>query len=435
MFAGFLPTAVIGAAEAPAGAGAALRAAFRSLGFDPGAPGCSFFVVTSDIHAERHHAHLAEHVACWNALVPKPSFVVALGDFAYINNCFGHRPTREQAARSAARQFGAVRRLLSDGLRRDIARVYVVGNHDTYLGEPDRDLWRAYFPDQPPFCAFDACGIRFVKWDGGVDGIFGDRQETWIRRTVAAVPATQPLVILVHQPSVGSCGMERDIGRVAKAVLAGRPGVTWMLAGHVHGNGQNLWTLPGGGRLAVATHTMDERGWWAYGVREGRIVARVFKGEGAAFVPGLDLAAWRCRGGIPTAYEGRTDVVWNAFVGSPAERACRVRLEKTADNGGWFFYVGTTVHRFPKARIAPAATRFAILGTLRGHRKTHAPATCFLSADGTAWTEVPPSGPAKVDVNEFPIPPQLVGASVLHVRYEAFGFACDTCVAGYAFLR
>lgn len=429
---GGLAAGLLPAADAPAG-GDTLAAAFRSLGFDPAAPGCTFFVVTSDIHAERHHARLAEHVAAWNALSPKPAFVAALGDFGYVSGCFGDRPTPARAAQNAAAQFGAVRRILSEGLRPDVARVYVVGNHDTYLGEEDRALWRAYFPDQPPYCAFDACGIRFVKWDGGVDGIFDARQESWIRATVASVPAAQPLAILVHQPSVGQRGMERDVGRVAKEVLAGRPGVTWLLGGHGHANGQALWDLPGGGRLAVAMHTMDAKGWWAYGVRDGRIVARVFKGTDAAFAPGADVAAWRRRGEIPTAFAGRADVAWRAFVGSPDERACRVRLEKTADNGGWLFYVGTVRHRFPKARLAPRATRFAMLGSLCGKRGTREPARCFLSADGETWTEVARRA-VREEVNEFPIPSALVGAETLHVRYEAFGFGCDECVAGYAFL-
>jgi len=409
------------------------KAAFAALGFDPEAPGCSCFAVTSDIHAVRHHEHLAEHVAFWNAMRPRPVFVAALGDFGHVNSSFGHRPTKEEAAKNASAQFGAVRDILSQGLDPAIRRVYVVGNHDTYLGEDDRALWRAHFPDQPPYCAFDACGIRFLKWDGGVDGIIDAKQEAWIRAAVASTPASTPLVVLVHQPSVGSCGMERDIGRVAKTALAGRAGLTWLLGGHAHGNALALWDLPGGGRLAVATHTMDASGWWLYGVRNGAIVARLFKPEGKAFACGSDAAKLRSRGEIPLAYQGRTDVAWNVFVGSPEERACRVKFEKTADNGGWLFYVGTTHHRFPKAKVAPRATRFAILGNLIGKRKTREPAKLFLSADGAAWTEVKRSA-VRRDVNEFPIPAGLVGAETLHARYEAFGYGCDECLAGYAFL-
>ena len=46
--------------------------------------------------------------------------------------------------------------------------------------EGDLALWREYFPDQPPYCAFDACGLRFVKWNGACDGIIDAVQEKWI---------------------------------------------------------------------------------------------------------------------------------------------------------------------------------------------------------------------------------------------------------------
>ena len=425
--AAFLPTALCAAEDD-------WKAAFRSLGFDPDAEGSEYFILTSDIHAEKHHQRLAGHVAFWNAMDPKPAFVAALGDLGYINTCFGHRPTPKQAAANAEKQFGAINAILTDGLRKDVRRVYVVGNHDTYLGEDNRAIWLKYFPDQPPYCAFDACGLRFVKWDGGVDGIIAADQEKWILDECARCPKDRQLVVMVHQPAVGSCGMERDIGRVAKAALAGRPGVTWMLCGHAHCNAFSRWDLPGGGTLAMATHTMDEKGWWAYGVRGGRIVARIFKAEGkTAFSRETMPESFKSRGEIPLAWQGREDVVWNVFVGSPEEKACRVKFEKTGDNGGWLFYVGTTLYKFPKGRVAPKATRYAILGNLSGRRKTKEPARCLLSADGENWTETRRSALAR-NVNEFPIPPELAGAETLWVKYEGFGFGGDECHAAYAFL-
>lgn len=410
------------------------KTAFRSIGFDPDAPGSSWFAVTSDIHAEKHHGHLAAHVAEWNAMDPKPELVCALGDFGYLNNCFGHRPSPQKAAESAERQFGAINTILSDGLSRDVRRAYVVGNHDTYLGEENRDLWRKHFPDQPPFCVFDACGLRFVKWDGGVDGMIGPEQEKWIMDECAKCPKERQLVVLVHQPSVGMCGMERDIGRVAKGALAERPGVTWLLGGHNHCNAFARWDLPGGGTLAVATHTMDRHGWWAYGVKGGRIVARLFKAEGRRLFSREKMPdEFASKGEIPLAWQGRNDVVWHAFVGTPVEKSCRVRLENTGDNGGWLFYVGATLYKFPKGKVAPKATRYAILGRLSGKRDTKEPAKCFLSSDGESWVETKRSAVAN-DVNEFPIPPELVGAETLWARYDGFGLGADECHAAYAFL-
>ncbi len=425
--AAFIPTAFCAESED-------WKGAFRSVGFDPDAAGSSIFVLTSDIHAERYHEHLAEHVAFWNSMEPKPVFLGALGDIGYLNDCYGQRPSLKQVSERAKKQFGAINSILTDGLDKRIRRVYVVGNHDTYPGEDDRAQWRKYFPDQPPYCAFDACGLRFVKWDAGVDGMIPAEQEKWICEECAKCPKDKQLVVLVHQPSVGSCANERDVGRVAKLALAGRPGVTWMLSGHKHGNAFARWDLPGGGTLAVATHTMDKLGWWIYGFRGGRIVARVLKAEDkTAFSTYAMPMEYRSKGEIPIAFQGRTDVAWKAFVGSPEEKSCRVKLEKTADNCGWLFYVGTTLYKFPKGKVAPKATRYAILGDLCGKRKTREPARCMLSADGENWVEVARSV-VKNDVNEYPIPAGLVGAENLWVKYEGFSYGCDECHAGYAFL-
>lgn len=423
------------------------KAAFRLKGFDPDQPGSSVFVVTSDIHAQMrkpdfdsgddYHRNLASHVAFWNAMQPRPEFVAALGDFGSINRHFGERPSAEKVKARAKIQFGTINKILTDGLRDDISRVYVVGNHDTYPGEDDRATWREYFQDQPPYCAFDACGIRFIKWDGGVDGMIGDAQEKWIEEECAKCPKDRQLVILVHQPAIGPgfTGMERGIGRVAKAVLADRPGVTWLLGGHEHRNDFSVWSLKGGGMLSVATHTMDQFGWWAYGVRDGRIVARIFCDEkNRGFSPKKMPGDMTSSGEIPVAWQGRTDVLWNTFVGTSEEKACRMRLENTCDNCTFLFYVGTTVHRFQKETLAPKATKYAILGRCPGHRKTRVPAKCYMACDGKKWIETACTA-AKNGEFEFPIPPSLVSAETLWVKYVGFGFAADECHAGYAFLK
>ncbi len=425
--AAFVPTALCAESED-------WREAFRSVGFDPEAEGSSYFVLTADIHTTRYHQRLAEHVAFWNSMIPRPVFVGALGDLAYVNERYGDRLPRERAEANAAEQFGAINDILTNKLDKRIRRVYVVGNHDTYIGEDDRALWHKYFPDQPTYCAFDLCGLRFIKWDGGVDGMFSAEQEKWILSECKKCPKDKQIVVLVHQPSVGKCGQERDIGRVAKAALADRPGVTWMLSGHDHGNVFRKWDLAGGGTLAVVTHTMDRWGWWAYGVRDGRIVARIYKANDVAkFVPYPMPESYASRGEIPLAFQGRTDVVWKTFVGDPEEKACRVELKQTQECCTFLFWVGTTLYKFPKGRVAPAATRYAILGSLVGERDTKKPAKCLLSADGVNWTHVSRTA-VKDELNEFPIPPELVGAETLWVRYESFGYGCDEGHAGYAFL-
>ena len=428
------------------GADEGWKAAFRLTGFDPDAQESSVFVITSDIHAQQIRAgypkgrdfdiNLAKHVAFWNAMVPRPAFLAALGDFGNVNGEFGERPPQEKANVRAAVQFGAINETLTKGLSRDIPRVYVVGNHDTYPGEDDRAIWRRHFPDQPPYCAFDACGIRFLKWDGGVDGMIDDAQEKWIVDECAKCPKDKQIVVLVHQPGIGigATGIERGIGRTAKAALADRPGVTWMLCGHEHLNRFSVWDIRDGGSLAMATHTMDMYGWWAYGVRGGRIVARIFWDESVqAFSPGEMPDDVKSSGEIPEAWQCRTDVVWHTFVGSPEEKSYRVKFENTGDNCGWLFYVGTTIYKFPKGRVASAATRYAILGRCPGNRKTKEPAKCYMSSDGESWTEAVRGASANGEY-EFAIPPPLVGSRTLWVKYDGFGLDGDEGHAGYAFL-
>lgn len=118
----------------------------------------------------------------------------------------------------------------------------------------------------------------------------------------------------------------------------------------------------------------------------------------------------------------------------PEEKACRIKLENTPDNGGWLFYVGNTLYRFPMGEVAPAATRYAILGDLCGKGKAKVPAKCEMSADGESWVEVQRTAVAH-EVNEFPIPSVLVGSRELWVRYTGFGMYANECHAGYAFLR
>ena len=67
-------------------------------------------------------------------------------------------------------------------------------------GSASRSPLREYFPDQPPYCAFDACGLRFVKWNGGGDGMIDAAQEKWIMDECAKCPKDKQLVVLVHQP-------------------------------------------------------------------------------------------------------------------------------------------------------------------------------------------------------------------------------------------
>ena len=410
------------------------KAAFRSVGFDPDAKGSSYFVVTADIHASGLHQQLAGHVAFWNALEPKPAFLAALGDFGCANRGFGHRPTLDWAMKSAGKDFAVVSEILTDGLRKDVPRIYVVGNHDTFIGDDGRQVWRKHFPDQPTYCVQDFCGIRFMKWDGACDGSIDAEQERWILKECAAYPKDRTLVILVHQPSVGSVSAERGVSLMVRRALAGRTGQTWVLAGHIHGNRRRVWDLPGGGQVHEAAHTRDIDGWWAYGVRDGQIVASIYKDNAKmSFVPHREPIRMASRGPIPVPFEGRTDIVWSCFVGDAEEIAARVSLDKVADNVTSLIYIGKMRYRFPKAKVAPQATAFAILGGVNGNVKTKEPDHIYFSADGENWTEVF-RRECTASVNVYPLPAELVGAKDLHLRFESYRMQSGDNVSGYAFL-
>ena len=95
--------------------------------------------------------------------------------------------------------------------------------------------------------------------------------------------------------------------------------------------------------------------------------------------------------------------------------------------------MGTTIYKFPKGRVASAATRYAILGRCPGNRKTKEPAKCYMSSDGESWTEAVRGASANGEY-EFAIPPPLVGSRTLWVKYDGFGLDGDEGHAGYAFL-
>lgn len=405
-------------------------AAFRKLGFDPSAPGCGVIAVSGDVHAPERNDALAEDVAFWNSLSPAPAFVVLLGDNLCANNCFGHTPVSDREWARANAQPGILRELLKP-LRVPVKMV--IGNHDSFPGEKDAVWFRKHFPEVKPYESFEALGIRFMTWNGGHDGSIDAEQEAWILRTAREIPPDQTLVVLVHQPSVGMVERERDIGRVARTALAHRTGETWLLGGHEHCNALHRFDLPKTS-LGVAVHALNHDGHWLYGVRNGHVVARLWRATGKASVPDHLPEQLKSRGPIRLAFEDRADVLWKTFVGDPDEKAkFRVRAVKTQDAGSWFFYVGELVHRLPRAAVAPAATHVGILGNFPGQRKTKERERVYLSIDGEYWTEAPRLDVA-AHVYRYEIPAMLRSAADLWVKVSGFGFRADMCVGGFALL-
>lgn len=413
--------------------GATWLEAFRAAGFDPAAEGGSVFVACGDVHEPEYSEALPAQIGEWNAMRPAPRFVALLGDnVCSVSRSFGHTPDAKGFERARA-ELEVLRAKLArlDGA---IPLKLVIGNHDTYPGERDAAFFRTVFPEAEPYAAFEEGGLRFMLWNGGHDGGIDPAQREWIRGQAAGLPAGATAVVLVHQPSLGMTERERGIPAMVREAFAGHTGPLWLLAGHVHNNSAAVFALPQT-MVAQVTHAKSVNGYWIYGMREGRVVARVYRDMSGGFVAqALPDLAGKARE-IPVPFAGRDDVVWRLLIGEDeaATRAAFVR-GKGGNCGTWWFYVDELVFRLPLAAEAPGATRFAVLAALSKHRKTGEPVRVYASADGGRWTETSLLE-TRAAVNLYAIPETMRQARELFVKVESFGYGADTCVGGFALCR
>jgi len=408
-------------------------AAFRAAGFDPAAAGSSVFVACGDVHEPEYGQHFSEQINEWNAMQPAPRFVVLLGDnVCSVSRSFGQTPDAKGLDWARTELAGLRAKLAL--LKKEIPLKLVIGNHDTMPGEVDAAFFRQTFPEVKPYEMFEDAGVRFMIWNGGHDGGLDPRQRDWIRAQCAALPDQQTAVIFVHQPSLGMTERERGIPALVREGLSGHTGPLWLLAGHVHQNGTAVFALPQN-KIVQITHSKSIAGYWLYGLREGRIVARVNRdmalGFKAAALPDLTKAAPP----VSCPFAGRDDVRWQLLIGddAAATQACFVS-GKGGNCGTWWFYVDELVYRLPLAKQAPGATHYAVLAALGKHRKTGAPTQVFASADGVTWVESPLLE-TQAAVNLFAIPETLRGSQELFVRVKSFGYGADTCVGGFALCK
>ncbi len=408
-------------------------AAFKAAGFDPAAAGNSIFVVCGDVHDPEYSQHFLEQIDDWNAMRPSPRFVALLGDNGCsVSRSFGHTPDEKGKAR-ARKELEGLREKLKK-LRKDIPLKLVIGNHDTMPGEVDAAFFRAVFPEYPPYQTFEDSGIRFMTWNGGHDGGIDVRQRAWIKERCAALPIGQTVVVLVHQPSLGMTERERGIPVLVREAFAEHTGTLWLLAGHVHSNSTAVFKLPKTKIVQVA-HVKSVNGYWIYGVREGRVMARVFcdavQGFRAEAMPDLDKPARM----IALPFEGRDDVLWSLLIGETEAASKDAFVSGKGGNcGTWWFYVDELVYRLPLAEKGCGATRFAVLAALSKHRKTGEPAHVYASSEAETWLETPLLE-TKAAVNVFEIPAALHGGRELFVKVKSYGYGADTCVGGFALCK
>lgn len=407
--------------------------AFRAAGFDPAAKGSSVFVACGDVHEPEYSQHFEQQIAAWNAMRPAPRFVVLLGDNGCsVSRTFGHTPDEMGLARARQELEGLKAKLAV--LDKAIPLKLVIGNHDTMPGETDAAFFRSVFSECRPYEVFEDSGIRFMVWNGGHDGSIDPKQRAWIREQCAAMPKDQAAVIFVHQPSLGVNERERGIPAMVREAFAAHTALLWLIAGHVHANGTSVFSLPKT-KIVQTAQVKSVNGYWIYGMREGRIAARVYcEAETGCRAEALPDLTRRARA-IPLPFEGRDDVLWSLLIGDdPAATKAALVSGKGGNCGTWWFYVDELVFRLPLAARASGASHFAVLAALSKHRKTGEPAHVFVSADGAAWTETPLLE-TKAAVNRFAIPETLRDSRELFVKVKSYGFGADTCVGGFALCR
>jgi hypothetical protein len=221
--------------------------ATRGDAMKPAASNALTFVQISDTHIGfRKEANpdvvgsLRHAIAGINALQPRPAFVVHTGDVSHL---------------SKPEEFGRAKELLSE-LRVD--RVHTVpGEHDTiddgtagYLRFFDHDgNGRSWY-------SFDHGGVHFValnnveNFKAGTLASIGDEQLAWMKRDLAGVSHSTPVVVLAHIP-LWTVWERWGWGTAdsAQAMALLRPyGSVTVLNGHIH---QVLQKVEGN----VALHT------------------------------------------------------------------------------------------------------------------------------------------------------------------------------------
>jgi hypothetical protein len=415
--------------EAAPGRFATLNDAWSAAGFDPRAAESFSVVWAADVHygigeGDRILPPLLREL---NALDPRPAFFGIAGDLILkASLSFGQVPGEKQK-QEALGEFRAFQQHLR-GVDPHIPVYLALGNHDTYPGEGEPALFHTVFPDQPEHQVVTVQGIPFIFLNGGSCGLLSAAQRTWFREQVRRHHRPgSTLVLVVHQPSLGSVVAERGIPAALRDVLADCRGDLWMISGHIHRNEDTCFRLPQAviTQAAItagnpATWGSELPGYWVYGFSKGKLAARVFRrlgqeGYALASPPPTDKAQ-----PIRLPFENRPDLLWKVLVGE-GDEPYRVETQAAWCLNYWH-YGKRLVYRFPLDLARGQAKRFVLLDTPSGKE----PTKYFVSPDGKTWDEV-----AKVErhgsATSFAISPNCLAAGALVVRLEG------CAVSGFAF--
>ena len=412
---------------------ATLEQAFAEAGFDCAAPGAATFVLTADTHYDAKEGRLAVArpvIDEINAMATPPAFFAIVGDLIVNGSvCFGQVPG--EAQKEIARdEFRALQKDLKS-LRPEVTAHLVLGNHDTYPYERGAELFRSVFSERAPYGSFDVAGLHVVVLNGGHSGVIGPEQARWLARDVAGTEPEREVVLLVHQPALGNVVNERGIAPAVRKAFSGHRGRVHLVAGHAHRNASVVFRLP---HTTVTQHTIttcngeiwgsERPGYWVYCVREGGVVARIFRRFGKGYRLDRDPDLSRARD-FREPFQDREDLPWRLLIGEDDDRKYLV-TGQGGDCETYWFYVRTLVYRLPLTECGFEAANFAILASLRAGDKL---ARVDVSPDGEAWEglTIPE---ARESVYTFPIPESCRAARSLQVRISRD--AMSPVVAGFA---
>ncbi len=403
-----------------------LDAALAAARFDPTHTGNFLAVFTADTHYGHGTPEniLPPIIHEVNAIKPRPAFFCVDGDMiCSASLSFGQVPNERQKEKAIA-EFKLFKRDLAL-LSPEIPVKLVLGNHDTHPKEKDDtpELFHAVFPDRPPYYSFDVERVHFSCLNGGSSGCIAPEQRQWFRDDVQNhVGPGKTLVIVCHQPSLGSVTAERGITRAIHEALGNAKGELWFIGGHVHANGLKEFRLPGGNdieQLSITTGSPEiwgdknHPGYWILGFSGGRLAVRIFRklGANAGYAVGPMPAKKNARP-LTLPFAGRNDIPWKVMVGEGDKRF--LIDAKAAWCLNYWHYNRHLIYRFPLSLAGGKAGRFAVL---QSPCYREAP-RFFTSPDGENWQEAEDVRHEGNSFTSFVIPPECLRAKVIFVRLE-----------------
>ncbi|HEX9105953.1 MAG TPA: metallophosphoesterase, partial [Longimicrobiales bacterium] len=195
-----------------------------------------FFVQISDSHIGFDKAAnpdvtgtLREAIRRIDALPVEPAFILHTGDVSQLSKP-GEFDTAQQIVAGARTRTGQV--------------FYVPGEHDVLdgTGAAYRERFQRRESRGGGWYSFDHSGVHFVALVNVLDlrpgglGRLGQEQLSWLRRDLAGLSASAPIVVFAHVPlwaAYREWGWGTDDGEQALALVR-RFGSVTVLNGHIH---------------------------------------------------------------------------------------------------------------------------------------------------------------------------------------------------------